>query len=114
MTNSVNLYWIYRNIIETINPQFIAGFTATPWRGDGFDISDVLGKPVVQVGISEGLAEGYLSDVDYRLIADDLDWDFIQQKSKYKYSLKQLNKKLLIPERDDKPLPITQKIFTIR
>jgi len=101
----------FLNIIETISPQFIAGFTATPWRGDGFDISDVLGKPVARVGISEGLAAGYLSDVDYRLIADDLDWDFIQQKSKYKYSLKQLNKKLLIPERDDKAAKIIADEF---
>ena len=101
----------FLNIINTISPKYLAGFTATPWRGDGFDISDILGKPVSRVGISEGLAKGFLSDIDYRLIADDLDWDFIQQKSKYKYSIKQLNKKLLIPSRDDKAAKIIAEEF---
>jgi superfamily II DNA or RNA helicase len=101
----------FLNIIDSINPQYISGFTATPWRGDGFDIGDILGSPVGMVGISEGLAQGYLSDIDYRLIADDLDWDFVQQKSQYRYSLKQLNKKLLIPARDDKAAKIIATEF---
>jgi len=101
----------FLNIIKKVHPQYIAGFTATPWRGDGFEIGDVLGPPTGQVGISEGLANGYLSDIDYRLIADDLDWDFIQNRSKNKYSIKQLNKKLLIPARDDKASKIIAQEF---
>lgn len=99
------------SIIDKIDPKYIAGFTATPWRGDGFDINDILGEPTCHVGIAEGLANGYLSDIDYRLIADNLDWDFIQKKSKNNYSIKQLNKRLLIPSRDDKASKIVAEEF---
>ena len=92
----------FQKVINSLQPSMIGGVTATPWRGDGFDIDEILGPPVAQMGISEGLAHGFLCDVDYRLIADNINWDFVRDHSKYKYSIKHLNKKLLIPERDDK------------
>ncbi|MCZ0735675.1 DEAD/DEAH box helicase [Phreatobacter sp. AB_2022a] len=75
--------------------------TATPWRGDAFDINEILGHPLAQVGISDGLKNKYLCEVDYRLLADNVDWKFVQELSHHKYSLTQLNKKLLIPTRDE-------------
>ena len=91
----------FRNAIESLDPPMIGGVTATPWRGDGFDIDDMLGPPLVQLGISDGLREKYLCEVEYMLLADDLDWNEVQAASRHSYSIKQLNNLLLIPTRDD-------------
>lgn len=77
------------------------GVTATPWRGDQFDIESVFGKPVVTVTISEGMRLGYLAGVHYRLFSDNIDWDFVHAASEHDYSIKDLNKRLFIPERDE-------------
>ncbi len=91
----------FREVVAELNPAMLAGVTATPWRGDDFDIDEMLGQPLVRVGISDGLKLGYLSEVDYRLLADNLDWSLVQEKSTYGYSLSELNKKLIIPTRDE-------------
>ena len=77
----------FQSTIRELKPQMLAGATATPWRGDGYDIDQILGPPLVRIGIAEGLAQGFLSDVDYQLLADNLDWNFIQDVSKHKYLL---------------------------
>jgi superfamily II DNA or RNA helicase len=91
----------FRRALEALSPPMVGGATATPWRGDGFDIDELLGKPLVQIGISEGLQRKYLSEVDYRLFADNIDWSFVQEISAHNYSLNQLNKRLLMPTRDE-------------
>jgi superfamily II DNA or RNA helicase/Holliday junction resolvase len=91
----------FQQVIQSLKPPMVAGVTATPWRGDGYDIDHLLGEPLVKIGIAEGLQQGFLSEVDYRLLADNLDWKFIQEASVYKYSLTQLNKRLIIPIRDE-------------
>ena len=91
----------FQETIDSLRPRMLAGVTATPWRGDGYDIDRLLGPPLVKIGISEGLQAGYLSDVDYRLLADDLDWRFVQEASSHNYSLSQLNRKLILPTRDE-------------
>jgi hypothetical protein len=50
------------------------GLTATPWRGDKYDVSDIFGPAVYKMGIAEGMAAGYLSQVDYQLFLDEIDW----------------------------------------
>lgn len=101
----------FQEAIDLLHPRMIAGATATPWRGDGYDIDRVLGPPVIRMGISEGLRNGFLSDVDYRLLADNLDWEFVQQASTHKYSLAQLNRKLILPTRDDEAARIVAETF---
>jgi superfamily II DNA or RNA helicase len=101
----------FQDAIDSLRPRMLAGVTATPWRGDGYDIDRVLGPPLVKIGISEGLQGGYLSEVDYRLLADNLDWDFVQQASIHSYSLSQLNRKLLLPTRDDEAARIATEVF---
>ena len=91
----------FQKMIRSLRPPMLAGATATPWRGDGYDIDRVLGPALVKIGISEGLQGGFLSEVDYRLLADNLDWEFIQRASRMRYSLSQLNRRLIIPRRDD-------------
>ena len=101
----------FRDAIESLRPRMLAGVTATPWRGDGYDIDMLLGPPLVRIGISEGLQAGYLCDVDYRLLADNLDWAFVQQASTHSYSLSQLNRKLILPTRDEEAAKLAAEAF---
>ena len=77
------------------------GVTATPWRGDSFNIELFFGLPVVSMSISEGMQLGYLAQVEYRLFSDNIDWEFVQSASRHSYSIKDLNKRLFVPERDE-------------
>jgi hypothetical protein len=61
--------------------------------------------------IAEGLQQGFLSEVDYRLLADNIDWHYVQEASRYKYSLGQLNRRLIIPTRDDEAARRTWEVF---
>lgn len=85
-------------------PQF--GVTATPWRGDRFDISSYFGEPSFKMGIAEGMAAGYLAQVDYRVYVDNVDWDVVRSASKRGYTVKELNSKLFLPQRDEKILDL--------
>lgn len=91
----------YLDVVEQLKPAMIGGATATPWRGDEFDIDQLIGPPCVQYGIEEGLRLGFLCDVDYRLLADGIDWELVQAKSQFGYSLTQLNTRLILSPRDD-------------
>lgn len=77
------------------------GVTATPWRGDKFDITARFGPASYTMGIADGMAAGYLSAVDYRLFVDNLDWEAVRKDSKYNYSIKELNRTLFLPQRDE-------------
>jgi superfamily II DNA or RNA helicase len=100
----------FRNTITALNPRMLAGVTATPWRGDGYDLDVILGPALVRIGIAEGLQRGFLAEVDYRLLGDDLDWAFVQTVSRYGYSLSQLNRCLIIPTRDDQAARIIREV----
>jgi superfamily II DNA or RNA helicase len=101
----------FRDVINALKPPMLGGVTATPWRGDGYDIDQLLGPALVRMGIAEGLSEGHLSEVDYRLMGDDLDWNFVQEASRYNYSLSQLNRKLIIPVRDEEAARVIRQVF---
>jgi superfamily II DNA or RNA helicase len=77
------------------------GVTATPWRGDQFDIRNRFGEPSYILGIEEGMRLGYLADVRYRLLLDSIDWDFVPHVSQHGYTMKDLNSRLFLPERDE-------------
>ena len=49
----------------------------------------------------DGMAMGYLSKVDYRILCDNVDWDNMQSMSKKRFSIKDLNKRLFLPQRDE-------------
>lgn len=78
------------------------GATATPWRGDEFDVSTYFGEPSYKVGIEEGLRLGYLVDVDYRLFVDNIDWEYVSTLSANRYSVADLNRMLFMPQRDER------------
>lgn len=91
----------YAQMIGTLADVPRLGVTATPWRGDRFDIESTFGPPVVRMSIPEGINRGYLAQVDYRLLADNIDWEFVRQASAHSYTIKDLNRRLFIPERDE-------------
>lgn len=77
------------------------GVTATPWRGDKFDITARFGPPSFSMSIAEGMAAGYLSAVDYRLFVDNVNWEAVREASEHGYSVKELNRTLFLPQRDE-------------
>jgi superfamily II DNA or RNA helicase len=97
--------------ISELDPPMLGGVTATPWRGDGFDIDHLLGPAVVRIGIEDGLRKKFLSEVDYRLLADDLDWEVVRDLSRHHYSLVELNRRLILPTRDEEAALIIRQSF---
>jgi superfamily II DNA or RNA helicase len=91
----------FQRLLDHLEDVPLLGMTATPWRGDGFDISRRFGKPVFKMGIADGMAAGFLAEVDYRLFVDELDWSAVAEASAHGLSVKDLNRKLFLPQRDE-------------
>lgn len=91
----------FRSCIEHLSPRFLIGMTATPWRGDGKSLSTVFGNVLEKVSLVDGMAMGYLAQVDYRILCDNVNWDIIPQISKRKLTIRDLNKRLFLPQRDE-------------
>lgn len=91
----------FRTCLDHLHPRFLIGMTATPWRGDGQNLSTVFGDALERVSLVDGMAMGYLSKVDYRILCDNVDWDNMQSMSKKKLSIRDLNKRLFLPQRDE-------------
>lgn len=80
-------------------PRF--GATATPWRGDEFDVANIFGPASYTIGIAEGMRLGYLADVDYRIFFDNIDWSSVRTLSRNRYTIANLNRQLFLPQRDE-------------
>lgn len=91
----------FRTCLEHLKPKFLIGMTATPWRGDGQSLTTVFGEAIDKVSLVDGMAMGYLSKVDYRIFCDNVDWDNMKSMSKQRLSIKDLNKRLFLPQRDE-------------
>ena len=91
----------YRQLLAELAPQFVLGMTATPWRGDERRLEDIFGDPTYTVSIVEGMQLGYLAAVDYRMMVDTIDWDWVRENLNSSLSIRELNRRLFIPERDE-------------
>lgn len=91
----------YAELLDILADARQLGVTATPWRGDRYDITDRFGRPSASVDIETGMRLGYLADVRYRMFADNLDWDFIRAHSEHSYTIRDLNARLFVPQRDE-------------
>lgn len=100
-THHVSETGMFAKLLDTCADAKQFGVTATPWRGDKFDITARFGQPSFSMGIAEGMAAGYLAKVDYRMYVDNLDWDFVRHISEHGYSIKELNRALFLPQRDE-------------
>ena len=91
----------YRKLLFDLGADFLLGMTATPWRGDERHLEDIFGPPTATVSIVEGMQLGYLAKVDYRMMVDDINWDWVENQLRGTISIKELNRRLFIPERDE-------------
>jgi len=93
---------LFAEILQLCPDAVRLGATATPWRGDEFDVAQFFGQPSYKIGIEEGMRLGYLVDVDYRLYVDNINWEFVSALSENSYSVAELNQKLFLPQRDER------------
>ncbi len=91
---------IFSQLLRDLHPNFLVGLTATPWRGDEINLSDLFGSPTYTKDIVDGMQEGYLAEVDYRMLTDGINWDEVAIMSRQGYTIKDLNAKLIMPDRD--------------
>lgn len=91
----------FRSCLSHLKPKFLIGMTATPWRGDGQNLSTVFGNAIEKVSLVDGMAMGYLSKVDYRILCDNVDWNNMSSISRQNMSIRDLNKRLFLPQRDE-------------
>jgi superfamily II DNA or RNA helicase len=97
--------------LNHLKPRFLVGMTATPWRGDGLDISQVFGEPIAQISLVDGMKMGFLAKVSYRVFCDTIDWkDVFSSTSAKGFSLRDLNRRLFIPQRDEAIIAETLKV----
>jgi len=94
----------YRNVVEFTragkpNGPFLLGLTATPWRADESDLKTIFGETLACIDIVEGMKSGYLSNVDYRMHVDNIDWDKLAEIRDL--TPRGLNRTLFIQEWDD-------------
>jgi superfamily II DNA or RNA helicase len=100
-THHVGEEGMFAELLDICEKASQFGVTATPWRGDRFDITVRFGNPSYSLGIAQGMAMGYLAKVDYRIFVDNLDWDFVRAISEHGYSVRELNRSLFLPQRDE-------------
>lgn len=91
----------FASCMDHLRPRHLMGMTATPWRGDGALIDSVFGEAIDRVSLVDGMRMGYLSRVEYKLMCDNIDWDEVPKLAKKSVSIRDLNKRLFLPQRDE-------------
>jgi superfamily II DNA or RNA helicase len=90
----------YRRLIDCIQPGFLLGLTATPFRGDRQDILKLCGgNVIVSYELRFGIECGVLCPYHYFGCFDDVDYTQIEHNG-VAYSIRDLEKTLIIPQRD--------------
>ena len=97
---------MYNKVFDTLRAgqpggTFALGLTATPWRPDEIDITSYFGAPRVSIDMVTGLQKGFLTNVDYRMYTDNIDWDSLKNLQGLNLSPKQINRTLFINQWDD-------------
>jgi superfamily II DNA or RNA helicase len=81
---------------------FLLGLTATPWRPGGAGLDHRFPEgPTISVDLVEGLRQGFLANVDYRMYTDNVDWDALRELHGDRFSPRGINRTLFIQEWDD-------------
>ncbi len=91
----------YRSTIEYFEPEFLLAITATPDRLDELDIREIFGPEVFSLPLEEAMAHGYLTPVDYRMLADEILLSQKIETEKGRRNISELNKTIFIPRRDE-------------
>lgn len=96
----------YRALFERLQAgeaggPFLLGLTATPYRGDDEDISDIVGQPLISIDIVTGMRNGFLANVDYRMYTTNIDWSRLAELRSGSLTPRAINRTLFINEWDD-------------
>ncbi|MBI4907605.1 MAG: DEAD/DEAH box helicase family protein [Acidobacteria bacterium] len=83
------------------NGPFLVGLTATPWRPDEVDLQAYFGEPLVCVDLVSGLKRGFLTNVDYRMYTDNINWKALTELHGRAFSPRAINRTLFITQWDD-------------
>lgn len=70
----------FKEVREHFTPKFELALTATPERADGLDILEYFGKPLYVKSLESGIADGWLSPVDYHIVFDAAVKEAMSQK----------------------------------
>ncbi|MFX1563753.1 MAG: DEAD/DEAH box helicase family protein [Promethearchaeota archaeon] len=90
----------YRTVVSTLNPDFLLGLTATPFRCDRQDVLELCdGNAIVSFELREGIELGILCPYHYYGCFDDVDYSNIRHNG-IRYDIRDLETALIIPERD--------------
>lgn len=91
----------YRRAVASLSPSFLLGLTATPFRGDQQDVLELCNNNViVDFDLRQGIEFGVLSPYHYFGCFDDVDYTDIQHNGT-RYEIRDLERALIIPERDE-------------
>ncbi len=91
----------YRFLLEKISPKFLLGLTATPFRGDRQDVIELCnGNIIAEYELRTGIDGEILVPYHYYGCFDNVDYTSLK-KTANGYTVKDLNKALIITERDN-------------
>ncbi len=91
----------YRDAVRKLNFGFLLGLTATPFRADRQDIAELCdGNVVVNYELRAGVETGILSPYHYFGCFDDVNYTDLNIENG-KYSVRDLERKLIIKERHE-------------
>ncbi|MEI7890957.1 MAG: DEAD/DEAH box helicase family protein [bacterium] len=97
----------FKEVIQYFKPRKILGITATPNRADLKDIRELFGEEVVDLSLEEAIAKGWLTNIEYHILNDNLNhWKLkkivkeVLEDGK-RVSIKQLNETIFIKKRDE-------------
>lgn len=90
----------YKRVLEILNPRFLLGLTATPFRGDQRDLLSLCdGNLAYQVGLLEAIAFGWLVPFRYRGVADVVTYTDDLLNTRKNYDTAKLTLRFNTPER---------------
>lgn len=97
---------VYDNLLESLGVgaaggPHLLGLTATPWRPDGSRLQRWFDSPVVSMDLVRGLRSGFLSNVEYRMFTDNINWEGLHSVRGDKLSPRGINRTFFITEWDD-------------
>ncbi len=97
----------FSSTIEYFTPEFRLGMTATPFRLDEKDLSDLFGETVYSKTLVDAIAEKNLVSPEYTIVADDIVRSAIEENFT---SLKELNDAVFHERRNGEVARIIQEM----
>jgi superfamily II DNA or RNA helicase len=104
----------YKALVENTNAgktsgPYLLGLTATPWRMDDQNINSIFQKQLCSIDLITAMGNGYLSQVDYRMHVDNINWEHLMETKEI--TPRSLNKTLFIHEWNDAVIDVLFKTW---